>query len=239
MKKRVFKRPSYFVAGKGFTLIELLVVIAIIAILAAMLLPALDQARQKAKQAACMNNLKQLYLILSMYWQDYDGYLIRAYIGNKTGDPRPTWVNALIDKGYLKNKEILRCPGWKRAKHVTVTGTGEKNANYYSGDLDELLDYGWNTYFPGTSDGNVKELDRAHKRSTIICLTESAIQMGGGTTGGYAYSFSAVGKPDGNYYNQSIDAPCHGKGYNYLFFDGHVIWMNIKEANNPTTYWQP
>lgn len=82
---------------RGFTLIELLVVVAIIAILGAMLLPALSKAREKARQAICMNNIKQLLLTWRLYIDDYNGllpvcnpYAIWGYYD------RTTWVHLLI-----------------------------------------------------------------------------------------------------------------------------------------------
>lgn len=83
-----------------FTLIELLVVIAIIAILASMLLPALNQARARGRSASCTANLKQLGTALGLYANDSRGYTMPTGYGSWGGDDN--WLNLLAD-GYLSN----------------------------------------------------------------------------------------------------------------------------------------
>ncbi len=88
---------------RGFTLIELLVVIAIIAILAAILFPVFARAREKARQASCSSNHKQVALGWLMYAQDYDE---RAPYMN-TADPTygRVWIQTKLEP-YIKNKQL-------------------------------------------------------------------------------------------------------------------------------------
>jgi prepilin-type N-terminal cleavage/methylation domain-containing protein/prepilin-type processing-associated H-X9-DG protein len=89
----------------GFTLIELLVVIAIIAILAAILFPVFARAREKARQASCLSNMKQIGLAMLMYMDDYDEQFCDVTC---SGGSNYKWFDP-IDP-YIKNDQILFCP---------------------------------------------------------------------------------------------------------------------------------
>jgi len=103
----------------GFALIELLVVISIIAILAAMLLSALPQARAATTDIVCINNMRQIASAMRMYADDYGGVV--PFVSMK---PHKTAYKMLYDTGYITNRDVLYCPNlpprnWQQAQEIS------------------------------------------------------------------------------------------------------------------------
>ena len=124
--------PSQRYLCKSFTLIELLVVIAIIAILAALLLPVLNKARDSAKSSQCLNNLKQNIMAQTFYANDNRDIMLTYY------DPDP-WAKRLLEYGrYIKSVATLNCP--------TIMGKHSQNILEWGSATNWYINNMWCTY---------------------------------------------------------------------------------------------
>ncbi len=123
----------------GFTLIELLVVIAIIAILAAMLLPALSRAKEKAQRTRCMSNIKQVTLATIMYAGDYKDKLPKMTAGNWAWDMPWNVANLMVGSGTTRH--VMYCPGFPE----------QDNDELWNFITNQFRVIGYAQSFPGTA----------------------------------------------------------------------------------------
>jgi prepilin-type N-terminal cleavage/methylation domain-containing protein/prepilin-type processing-associated H-X9-DG protein len=236
---------------KGFTLIELLVVIAIIAILAAILFPVFAQARDKARQATCTSNLKQIGSAFQLYMQDYDG---RAPVNcNRIGGADttenylrnscwPGWISAVLAP-YEKNADIYTCPskttggGWvDPRKNPTVNPANRLNPAGVNRSSGRPISYTYNENGLGHQDSTLSGRSEAafQEPASLAIMWDSVNPW---TDCWFATSTCSIWhQRDLCYYfgplpgmsscaGQRRDLTAwHSGGLNFLFYDGHVKW---------------
>ena len=230
-------------AVRTFTLIELLVVIAIIAILAAMLLPALAKAREKARATSCINQTKQLTLGMLMYPDANDEYWPTRLLGDSAGS-EPTGAGGLIHWAgaiypYVGDVGPYKCPSYdvRYTSHAWsgTIGTGTpinipSNMGYNFCGVGTANRVG-TVYVPNTRLATIK-------RPSTLPLIGDSVCCGLKSTGTDPRNCLYIGpgtNTTGVYPNEVHPRmSMHNEGINLSFCDGHAAWyraLNVKRGN--------
>ncbi len=209
----------------AFTLIELLVVVAVIAVLAALLFPVFAQAREKARSARCVSNLRQLTMAIHEYMQDWEGGLPEFYQAGSSPEQWVSfrWFGHIMP--YLKDREILHCPADPIRNGLRAVDDARKRW----ADLPVLpaLSYGFNFWLQ-------------QSRETTIALPADTVLLGdgawlqcldarpvGGTANSSCYAYANGTRAASKNLTRVGQAgeERHGNGSNIAFFDGHVRFI--------------
>lgn len=186
--------------NKTFTLIELLIIITIIAILAAMMLPALKQAREIAKKASCLNNKKQLTLFMLAYSGDYEGRIIPA-VRNPGGH---TWLNDMCNQKIISASE-------RQAWGSCPSAPGKMRYAY-----NEFQTGYTNTF---SDNGKINRLKKPSQKGVFFEVLSSYQADWAGF-----YKYVNGGTPNMAFYRW------HQNEGLVAFFDGHAEGMQLKEV---------
>ncbi len=215
--------------GKGFTLIELLVVIAIIALLAAMLLPALAKARETAKSVKCLGQMKTIGTGVQMYAASYDDYILGHYPDNQWGSIN--YEGIIMDQTGC-SVETWGCPSDPIAR--TVSGWKKDKRSYSYNTLNSALsqsslkiDGNGSTY--GTPDNSLNGAKMGWVRSPSQLIIFAERWQNNNLVWGYScYNADAAS-------SKSVVANYggHNQKLNFTFVDGRAAGMRPLETDLP------